>query len=118
MAFNVGIRGNQQQLRAHSMVYVCFSLFLALPNNSLDIFCFSALPPPLPHALRNDNLIEVEKLEHWARSGLNLTSRRVMGALSPIKVTHPPPVCLVQEMREKLVKRYYRQNYCDVNCKF
>ncbi|CAM9662950.1 unnamed protein product, partial [Ectocarpus sp. 8 AP-2014] len=36
---------------------------------------------------RNDNLIEVEKLEHWARSGLNASSRRVMGALSPIKVT-------------------------------
>ncbi|CAM9553486.1 unnamed protein product [Pylaiella littoralis] len=36
---------------------------------------------------RNDNLIEVEKLEHWARSGLNVSSRRVMGALSPVKVT-------------------------------
>ncbi|CAM9417946.1 unnamed protein product [Laminaria digitata] len=36
---------------------------------------------------RNDNLIEVEKLEHWARSGLNISARRVMAALSPIKVT-------------------------------
>lgn len=58
---------------------------IGLPDPTSDSALFTivfALPPPI----RNDNLIEVEKLEHWARSGLNLTSRRVMGALSPIKV--------------------------------
>lgn len=35
---------------------------------------------------RNDNIIEVEKLEHWVRAGMNVSSRRVMGVLNPIKV--------------------------------
>lgn len=54
--------------------------------------------PPLPRFLdffcycyfiffcRNDNVIQVEKLEHCARASLNVAARRVMGALSPIKV--------------------------------
>ncbi|CAN0294872.1 unnamed protein product, partial [Discosporangium mesarthrocarpum] len=36
---------------------------------------------------RNDNVIEVEKLEHWVRTVLNETAPRVMGALRPLKVT-------------------------------
>ncbi len=74
-----------------------FSLSLSLSLSCLKnglLLSYAPVPvcvlfhpaPPFDDRFRNDNLIEVEKLEHWARSRLNLTSRRVMGALSPIKV--------------------------------
>lgn len=59
---------------------------LQVSHLNSSAFPVSRRHPQQQQNRRNDNLIEVEKLEHWARSGLNVESRRVMGALAPIKV--------------------------------